>query len=112
MEFKVRIRRRGADPSKKDELGMTGVSSRDQSYRYVNFGNGICMAAKIFSNCQATRCKLTLYIRLLCPSAAMTLSVPDDDKAILPTMMKGKAGQTSSKSFAGVSGVQKSCRFR
>jgi hypothetical protein len=45
-------------------------------------------------------------MRLLCPSAAMTLFVPDD-KAIMPATMRGKAGQTSSVSFAGVLGVQK-----
>jgi hypothetical protein len=35
----------------------------------------------------------------------MMLSVPDD-KVILPATIRGKAGQTSSVSFAGVSGVQ------
>jgi len=36
----------------------------------------------------------------------MTFSVPDNDKATLPTTMRGKAGQTFSVSFAGVSVVQ------
>ena len=52
--------------------------------------------------------------RLLCPSAAMMLSVPDKAAAegISPITITGKAGQTSSVSLAGVGGVQKSCRFR
>jgi hypothetical protein len=44
---------------------------------------------------------------LLCPSAAMMLSVLDF-MLILPQTMRGKAGQVSSVPFAGVSGPQQS----
>ena len=50
-------------------------------------------------------------MRLLCPSTAMILSVLDVED-ISPLTTRGKGGQTSSVSFAGVSGVQKSRRFK
>ena len=54
---------------------------------------------------------MTSRTRLLRPSAAMTFStVPDDDvpidEAMLPLTRRGKAGQTSNVSLAGVWGVQ------
>ena len=113
MPSKSKVRRRGADPPKK-ESGMTGaVSPVEWSRRYVNSGNGTCIAAKTCSNCQFEREKreTTYCTRLLCPSAARMLSVPDE-KGVLLSTMRGKAGQTSNLSLAGVSGVQTSRRFK
>jgi hypothetical protein len=108
MQDNMKICRRGADPPK-NELGMTGaVSPCDESRRSVNSGNDTCIAAKTFSNCQSARPRRkTSHTRLLCPSAAMVLSVLDE--VILPSTMRGKAGQTSNVSLAG---VQQSCRLR
>ena len=43
-------------------------------------------------------------MRLLCASAAMALSMPDEIRS--PLAMRGKAGQMSRVSFAGVLDVQ------
>ena len=103
MECKVRDHRRGADPPK-NESGMTGgVSPYDQSCRSINSGNGTCIDAKTSSNCQLLMRKSTSCTRLLCPSATVMLL---GDKAKISTMMRGKAGQTSSVSLARVLGVQ------
>ena len=107
MEFKVKIRRRGADPPKNESGMIGGVSSSEESRIDVNSGNGcngICLGAKTSSNCRPARNKKTLHTRLLCPSAAIMLSVPDEYK--LPLTTRGKAGQTSNVSLAGVLGVQ------
>jgi hypothetical protein len=89
---------------------MTGdagddASSSAQSCRSVLSGTDTRIAAKIFSNCQPARLwRMTSYMRYLCPSAAMMLSVLDE--AILPLTRRGKAGQMSSASLTGVLGVQ------
>ena len=106
MLCKVKLRRRGADTSENESgktSGLVGFAT-DESRRSVNSGNGTCIVPKTFSNDQLSRFKLTRHTRLLCSSAAMTLSERDD--SILPLTMRGKAGQTSSLSFAGVLGVQ------
>ncbi len=112
VQSNVKDRRRGADPPR-NESGMTGsVSSSGKSRRSVNSGNGTCITARNSSNCQPEKYeRKTSDTRLLCPSAAMTLSMPDN-KAILPLTTRGKAGQTSSVSLMGVSGVQRSWRLR
>jgi len=108
MAFKLRDRRRGADPPRNESgMGMTDiVSTCDESRISVSSGYGTCITTETFSNCQFARAKReTWHTRFLCPSAAMMFPVPDD-KNIKPPMMRGKAGQISSVSFAGVSGVQ------
>ena len=108
MPYKLKFYRLGADLPR-NELGMTGSASPvllyKSSRRSANSGNGTCIAAKTLSNHRpAGTQRSTRHTRLVCPSAAMMFSVPDNN--ISPQTMRGKAGQTSSLSLAGVSGVQ------
>src|SRR6266446_5482593 len=95
-----------------DESGTSGgVSPKEVSRSVVSCGNGTCIAANTVSNSRFLRpSRSTRHTRLVCPSAT-TMSTPDD-KNISPKTRRGKAGQTSSMSLAGVRGVQTSCRFR
>ena len=107
-----KYRRLAADPPKNESGMAVSVSSCDVSRISVNSGNDTCIGAKTSANCGPTRSeRRTSHMRPLCPSAAMTLSVPDDED-IFPETRRDKAGQTSSLSFAGVWGVQESRRFR
>src|SRR6266852_1851302 len=69
-------------------------------------------SAKTCSNCQfAWIERSTRHTQLLCSRAAIMLSVPDDE-SISALTTRGKAGQMSSSSLAGVSGAQKKSQIQ
>ena len=108
----LRYCNRGADDLAKNVSGMAGTGSSShsshRSVKRVKAGNGICIVAK---NSKYSVWRSIRHMRSLCPGAAMLSA----DVEILPmvlSMTRGKAGQTSRSSLAGVPGIQTSRRLR
>ena len=113
MRIKKRNWRRGTYPPK-NESGRadTVLLSSERSSRSVSSGNGACIAAKTVSNSgPSTLKRLISTTRSLRSSTAMMSSTSSVGWS-LSRMRRGKDGQTSSVSLAGVSDVQTSRKFR
>jgi hypothetical protein len=106
----------GAVPPKY-ELGSTGPGL-SSNLHICRSGNGSRIAAEFvtYSNSELIRCVSSIgHTRSLCSSAAMVLSTLDSSSSTMISrsrMMRGKGGQISRVSLAGVLGVQRSRGLR
>jgi hypothetical protein len=110
MPSNSRSFRRGADPPK-NESGMTVAVSNEKSARCLSTGKGFCIAIETSSKWGTRRRMMIIATRSLRSSTPMTLS-NSSVFFIRPLIQRGRGGQTSSVSLAGVLATQKRCRLR
>ena len=103
--------RSGAHPPK-NEAGTTGgILSWDPRNRYVSAGNGRCICAKTFSDCEPGISRYNLYMRSVCSNVAKILSMPHFLWPALYTKI-GNSGQIFNIFLVGVLALQQSRRFK
>jgi hypothetical protein len=112
MPSKSKSCKHGANPPKNPLGRSNSFPHLEEIESYVSTGNGSCITADIFPNCESVTERLTRHTRSGCSSAAMTLSSSLDLIWAPYCIRIGMTGQIPRFFLTGVPSLQRSWRLR